>query len=306
MLLNDKYKDFNYKDFNYKDFNQYVDNTFRDNIIELLGEKYKDRIKLYNFSKNICNEYRIDDIFKENIGDKAKSEIEYFYNNINKKNEDYFFHHMDSISKKPKKPSDNLKKLTYFSYKLAEDFAIKNKTFYIKHDLKLSSNRTSKLINDIELIEFHTYILKNQQNMREGDLSIHMDDMAAVNYDTITLIWYLYKSDDVKGGNIIFYNHAFSYNQTETLLKIFNDSSKQSNENKCICLIFTGDIYHAPEELSGTGMRKSIVFQFRRENRKKKSYSKIKHIARSLSLPSKKTRKTRDILKTKKQPISLN
>ena len=144
----------------------------------------------------------------------------------------------------------------------------------------------------MELLEFHTYILKNIETPKTGELDIHTDDRQGVTYDTITLIWYLYKDDSINGGNISFYKDGYSVikKQEEVLLKIFDDSTRSNNKNtimnrfmkhftsatnknkKCTCLIFTGDIEHSPQKLNGTGVRKSIVFQFRKSRQERKNY----------------------------------
>tara|TARA_B100000902_G_scaffold392666_1_gene445444 strand:- start:1350 stop:2270 length:921 start_codon:yes stop_codon:yes gene_type:complete len=301
---------------NYGKFDKFIDKRQDSDIVRVFGKNYKDRILLYKFTNDICETYKIYTIFENLISDSKKKELKL----INDETiQSHFSHTMDNLISKDgiisslslKKPIDvnhaNLKELTYFSYKLAEDFALKNKTFYINH--KLSESFTI----DLELLEFHTYILKNIETPKTGELDIHTDDRQGVTYDTITLIWYLYKDDSIDGGNISFYKDGYSVKkkQEEVLLKIFDDSTTITSNNKnkkCTCLIFTGDIEHSPQKLSGTGVRKSIVFQFRRVDIKEKTISIPK--AKSLTFlklknPTLNTRKIKsasgNINKTKKK-----
>ena len=244
------------------------DDRYTSKVAKILGKEYKNRIILYNFDKTICNKYKIHNIFEKYMSDETKkklksiaddkSEESYFEHIINKDPTDWVDPNQVEITKNTIDQDDlkDFHNFVLFSYNLAKTFSeINNSTFNIGHSIK--SNYT---ITDMELIEFHTYILKNIQTPTKGDFSIHVDDEAGVNYKTITLIWYIHKNVEVDGGNISFYDQKGN--------EIFFDIFKKDDETVCKCLIFTGDINHAPQPLSGTGTRKCIVFQFKREENK--------------------------------------
>ena len=272
-------------------YTNYIVDEYTDIINRTLGSNIAKHIRLYNFNKNnfgashiINNIHRINETL---LDEKTK----YIIETSRKIDGSYFTHLMKHFSDECKsknignKHYNDLKELTFFSYKLAEDFIFKNTSANIGH----KHYKYKNICDDLELLELHTYILKNAEK-KLGNLGIHTDDETGVNYKTVTLIWYLNKSHDISGGNIFFYN-----NENEFKFPIFEHGD---DEQTYKCLIFTGDIEHSPEKLSGTGVRKSIVFQFKRIDRNKKTKKRYK----SLSLP--KTRISR--LSTKKRHKSLS
>ncbi len=143
----------------------------------------------------------------------------------------------------------NLNKLFDENYKYN-----KSKNMYIKNtnkDMHELIQNTIKIIDqhyfDINplryYIEFHKYIVDGKI---KPFFDFHQDDHGAVNYKTITCIYYLQKDITINGGDLEFKKHG-----------IINIKSN-------MLVIFSGHLTHRPTIMNGNGIRKSIVIQFQR------------------------------------------
>lgn len=241
---------------------------FRDNDLQkrlsilsdnrMLRREIAKNITLYKFPIDKCREIKAYDILDQYMPEKIKEE----------KGKEPLIHRMVPIIRNmPRRDDDgniigesneknlNLRSLSIISYQLAEQFA-KERGFQVGK------------LRDTELAETHYYFV-NTDIPLTGQLGRHLDDHAAVSYKTITLIWYLIKSPTVKDGNIRIYNSEYEkYGDPKdhgVTIKInYDNIIEKNNEQKCICLIFNGNIPHQPEQLSGEGERSAIVFQFER------------------------------------------
>lgn len=162
-----------------------------------------------------------------------------------------FKHFMEEVVDNLKKPSEHIdfNAFAIKSHMLAEKFAK-------DYNLKVGS------LKSCELVELHYYFI-NTVKPQTGALGMHEDDYAAVSYPTITLVWYLKKSPQIERGNFRAKNIVTQYDSDELGITVKTGKPDEDN-NICSCLIFTGDITHAPEEMFGKGERSAIVFQFER------------------------------------------
>ena len=110
----------------------------------------------------------------------------------------------------------------------------------------LESNGISNYDKSTSLIEFHH---RNTIGKDTDDFGWHTDDKFVIGCPVYTIIFYIYKSDTITGGN-------FKY-------KINGNEYEHEVKTKDI-IIFRGDIEHVPSELSGYGKRDSIVVFIKR------------------------------------------
>jgi hypothetical protein len=113
----------------------------------------------------------------------------------------------------------------------------------IQNTVKIVGDNGFKINPSMYYVEFHKY---NVNGKTKPFADFHEDDEAAVNYKTVTCIYYLTKSDTVTGGDLEFKN--------EKIITI--DSN--------MLVVFNGNLTHRATTMYGTGVRKSIVIQFQR------------------------------------------
>jgi len=77
----------------------------------------------------------------------------------------------------------------------------------------------------------------------------HVDDHSIINYNVVTAILYLEKDPNIVGGNISI---------------IFDDFVFEVKTGSIIMML--GNVKHALQPMSETGIRSSMVFQFKRED----------------------------------------
>jgi hypothetical protein len=99
-------------------------------------------------------------------------------------------------------------------------------------------------------IETHLYQVKN--SLESGPFALHQDDDGAMSGKVVTIIWYLKKDKSIKGGDLLFSKLDCSLDKTNRL-------PIQDN----MIVMFSGDIWHVPEQCSGTGTRQLVSIQFR-------------------------------------------
>lgn len=101
------------------------------------------------------------------------------------------------------------------------------------------------------LLEMHRYDLtKPRENeLVYPEFDWHKDDGAAVNFNTVTVIIYLRKDPELLYGNF-----QYDVDDHGIIVKV----------EPGMCIMFSGDLFHRPEPMTGTGKRESIVFQFER------------------------------------------
>jgi len=275
------------QDYQKKLFSNSELNKFRDYNLEkrlsilsdkvMLKKEIAKNITLYKFPIDKCREIKAYKILDQYMPEKIKEE--------KREKKEPLIHHMEQVlHNMPHKDADgniigesneknlDLRSLSIISYQLAEQFA-RERGFQVGK------------LRHTELAETHYYFV-NTDKPKTGQLGRHVDDGAAVSYKTITLIWYLIKSPTVKDGNIRIYNNEYErYGEKEDAgvqIEInYDDIIKKNNEQKCICLIFNGNIPHQPEQLSGEGKRSAIVFQFERIDPPSRSRSKRPTVKRS-------------------------
>ncbi len=236
-----------FKKFIYTESDKYIDEFSQDKIRKILGDSYKNNIILYKFPIDTCKKIKAYSLLENNKTDIIKGLLHKISQGDERK---IFAHHMENKVNDLFKRNIDLNALSIISYQLADKFAKKNGDFEV-----------GNLINT-ELAEFHTYA-SNVKKKTEGNLGIHIDDETGVSYKTITLIWYIIKDKDIEGGNISFFE---GFGEKKVTINIWD--KKDDKREKCICLIFKGDIEHSPEAISGRGERSAIVFQFERVDKK--------------------------------------
>lgn len=131
----------------------------------------------------------------------------------------------------------------------------------------LLSSNGFKINKSKMLIEFHCY--KPDLELIKTPFTMHCDDHAGVNFAVETIIFYLKKDDSILGGNLIYMKKtgtqrrkiSFGLIKYEKVFDTFVQEKLEINEGDC--LMMGGDIRHVPEDVSGEGMRKSIVIQFK-------------------------------------------
>lgn len=105
-----------------------------------------------------------------------------------------------------------------------------------------------KINKNVFLIDFHIYNLKNDKY--ETDLTWHQDDYGGIDEKVNTIIYYLQKDDSINKGNLLYLDKN----------KKINEIKIESNQ----IVMMDGRLEHKPDNLEGTGFRKSIVIQFKR------------------------------------------
>lgn len=85
-------------------------------------------------------------------------------------------------------------------------------------------------------------------------LGMHYDDFTSVSFETITIIFYLKKDTTTYGGRLLIFDHDALINNPKYFIEVETDS----------VLVMYGNILHAVEPLSGTGIRDCIVVQLPR------------------------------------------
>lgn len=316
------------------DLNKYEDETTANRIEKILGKQYAGSVRLYRFPIEKCKELKAYKVLEENKNDVTKQllkkveverqraknaaphakhhddtardlEVEPEFKYITEQPFN-LFHNKIWINRKyvrakpikesvvsaaasavpfvpfvPFEPEIDFNALAIVSHKIAEKFARDSGDFEVGP------------LKDTELVEFHTYATTHSKR-RLGDLAKHDDDGGAVDYKTITMIWYLIKDKEVDGGNIIFYAPpalddaaALKYWQSHRVappdreVKINLWEQMGDARDNCVCLIFKGNMLHSPEPMGGTGERSAIVFQFVRLDKPAKRGGKRKNRKRN-------------------------
>lgn len=253
------------------DLNKYIDEKSEDRIERILGKQYAGSVRLYKFPIEKCKEIKAYTVLKHNTSEETKRILK----EMKDKKESTFEHMVTTFGELPEKNID-FNALAIISHKLAEKFARDSGDFEVGP------------LKDTELVEFHTYATTNSKR-HLGLLQKHIDDEGAVSYNTITLIWYLIKDKGVEGGNISFFAPDLPANPTPAQLLSNRENEVTINlwdqiddvREKCVCLIFKGDIVHSPESMGGTGERSAIVFQFMRIDKPAKRGGKRKNKKRN-------------------------
>ena len=267
------------------DLNKYIDEKSANRIEKVLGKKYAGSVRLYKFPVEKCKEIKAYKVLEENKSEETKRLLEEM--KVEKK-ESRFEHLINRLGELPKKDID-FNALAIISHGLAEKFERDSGDFEVGP------------LKDTRLVEFHTYSTTQSTNQL-GFLRKHTDDDGAVDYKTITMIWYLIKDKDVEGGNIIFYApppppvraHYLSQGVMPKDYEIKINLWEQMGDvrENCVCLIFKGDVDHSPEEMSGTGERSAIVFQFVRIDKPIESESTEGGNKKAMKIKNKKNIKT--------------
>jgi hypothetical protein len=128
-------------------------------------------------------------------------------------------------------------------------------TQLLETSIKLLQNYHFKIDIHHFFIETHLYQVYN--SCEEGPFALHQDDNGAISGKVDTIIWYLKKDKSIKGGDLLF-------SSTDCLEKT-NRLPIQDN----MIVMFTGDLWHVPEQCSGTGTRQLVVVQFKDLTRSK-------------------------------------
>ncbi len=113
----------------------------------------------------------------------------------------------------------------------------------IQHTTKIIDQHYFNINSSQYYIEFHKYSVNGKT---KAFFNFHKDDRGAVQYNTITCIYYLQKDETINGGDLEF--------KKEGTISI------KSN----MLVMFSGNLTHRPTTMNGIGIRKSIVIQFER------------------------------------------
>ena len=92
-----------------------------------------------------------------------------------------------------------------------------------------------------------SYKVNEKSSQRDPGMKYHADDSLGEG-NVETCIFYIKKSDKIKGGNLCYINS----NGEKKLIRI--------KENDL--LIFSGDIEHKPNLVTGVGERNAVILQF--------------------------------------------
>lgn len=110
------------------------------------------------------------------------------------------------------------------------------------------------------VIEFHEYAPKKSAPVVYSPLTIHCDDNGAISYPVETCIFYLQRDPSILGGNLDVWDYEPNW-----LLSCFRtpEPTQEILIESGLVLLMRGDVYHRPQDVRGTGIRRSIVVQLR-------------------------------------------
>jgi hypothetical protein len=248
-----------------RDLNKYIDDETANRIEHVLGKRYAGSVRLYKFPNAKCEEIKAYKVLEENKAAWIKQLLREIKSNEVK--ESIFEYSQNPKTSKLITKDIDFNALAIISHKLAEKFARDSGDFEVGP------------LSATHLVEFHTYAMMQITNQL-GSLEKHTDDF--MDSKIITMIWYLIKDKDVKGGNIAFYAPSLSTltpeqiaeyyrlhgvvppetQDREVKLNLWEQMGYANARENCVCLIFKGNVEHSPEHMSGTGERSAIVFQF--------------------------------------------
>ncbi len=114
----------------------------------------------------------------------------------------------------------------------------------LNDSIKMLKNNGYKFDPSIYYIELQRYNVNNKTKPR---YDWHVDDDGPIKGNVISLIYYLRKDDTIKGGDLAFFR-------------------KKIKVNENMVITFKGNKYHRATDMSGYGVRDSIVVMFKRLN----------------------------------------
>ena len=112
-------------------------------------------------------------------------------------------------------------------------------------------------------VESHSYNATQQQGVTTP-LAWHQDDYGGWPEQVCTVLWYLRKDSTLIGGNF-----CICDSDPENYDVFSRKSIQQTKDiitipiNNHTVIIMSGDIWHCPENLQGTGSRDLVVVQFK-------------------------------------------
>jgi len=109
---------------------------------------------------------------------------------------------------------------------------------------------------DQGFIEFHEYTPGTKT-----PLGIHCDDGGAMPYPVETCIIYLQKDSTLAGGNLHVWDTPPCW--YHYLCCAVPPPTHEIQIESGMVLLMSGDVYHRPQDVSGVGIRRSIVVQLR-------------------------------------------
>lgn len=112
------------------------------------------------------------------------------------------------------------------------------------------------------VVECHEY---NINGPHQPEFTMHTDDYGAIHDARVhTVIYYLQKDPTITGGDVLIYPNA----QLDHNVPVENTDLTTCHRfevNAGIMILMRGDLAHAVEEMGGTGIRRSVVVQIRRD-----------------------------------------
>jgi len=109
------------------------------------------------------------------------------------------------------------------------------------------------------MVEFWKYTSTGEKV--NVSLSIHEDDCGALPYKVETCIFYLQKSDSLKGGELLYIINK--KNNFLGLFSYYSTEKKLLNVYDRMVVLLNGNLNHCPKSIIGKGTRKCIVVQFK-------------------------------------------
>jgi len=102
------------------------------------------------------------------------------------------------------------------------------------------------------VFEFHrrNYLSFGGKRTPNEDMVWHKDDLEVAPFKVYTVVFYLRKDSTIKGGNLLYE---------------IDEKEKKVEISEGDCVVFPGDIYHAPQPSYGFGCRDSIVVFIRKK-----------------------------------------
>lgn len=98
-------------------------------------------------------------------------------------------------------------------------------------------------------LELHEYNCLSTDPNPLSEFDLHSDDGATTDFNVNTIVFYLEKSENISGGDLL-----VEINKKQTIIPVLPG----------MVITFRGDLLHVPTPCSGSGIRKSIVFQIER------------------------------------------
>jgi hypothetical protein len=149
-------------------------------------------------------------------------------------------------------------------------------------NIKTLISKSAELLKDSKFdidantwfIESHSYNSYNSNlDKLESLLTWHQDDYGGWSEKVSTILWYIRKDDSLNGGDLLWtsglkdpdpvnYNWGGWFNKVKVDV-IENEKINKTVVSENLVVLMTGDLWHCPEHIYGTGSRDLVVIQFK-------------------------------------------